>query len=374
MRLAAVLLLVARAALAADKPGELFDKVRAKVIDNSRRVPRYTCVETITRAEYRPQFGTKAAGCQDLIRAREQLVSPGYLTWHDRLRLDVAVLDGKETFSWAGAQQFETTDIRELTASGSTGSGDFAAFLTAVFGLDTTEISFLGGDLFGFRVPAKGSGYHYRSQGNGVERVSGYHGTIELDPDRADLKRLTVDADEFPASEPACRVRDAMEYHRVKIGDGDFLLPETSKMTVLFNSGKESQNETKYSECKEYAGQSTIRFEEAPEPGAVTEMKAAPVKMPAGVRVQIGLQAPIHSETAAAGDAVTGVVLRGPYAKTVVHGRIVRLEQFLFPRPKWVVAFQFENLKPRKDGAFTFEERGNLVLDGKFRSEWETTP
>ena len=67
----------------------------------------------------------------------------------------------------------------------------------------------------------------------------------------------------------------------------------------------ESRNETHYSGCREYGAES-IRFE-------------------------IGLKSPIHSETAAAGDAVTGVILRDvkdvARANDIVRGRIPRLEQ-----------------------------------------------
>jgi len=77
-----------------------------------------------------------------------------------------------------------------------------------------------------------------------------------------------------------------------------------------------------------------------------------------------------------------------------------RLEQFLFP-PRWVVAIRFDtiehngvekalDLRPMDDGnrarrntiltekrppgagVFIFPQRGNLVLDRKFHSEWET--
>ena len=86
MRLAAVLLL-ASAAMGADPATQkLFDQVRDKVLDNTRRVPRYTCVQTINRNQYRPQYGRRPSGCEAIIGAREKLLSPGYLTWRDRLR------------------------------------------------------------------------------------------------------------------------------------------------------------------------------------------------------------------------------------------------------------------------------------------------
>jgi len=376
MRLAALLLASAAAGIAADQTGQqLFEQVRDKVLDNARRVPRYTCVQTIDRNQYRRR---------------------GNLMWRDRLRLDVAVLDGRETFAWAGARQFETTDIEQLTSSGSWGAGDFASFLSGVFGLETTRISLLREEksptdlsaVFGFDVPVNTSHYVYRSHGRGERRVIGYHGKFLVDERNAELKRLTVEADHFPAGEEMYRVEDTMDYHRVKIGDGEFLLPETSKMNIVFFDGQESRNETHYSGCREYGAESSISFDDAADSSSPTGAKTAgPAKLPPNLLLRIGLKSPIRSETAAAGDAVTGVILRDvkgvARANDIVHGRILRLEQFVSPSPRWVVAIRFNgiehngveqalDLRPLGGGVFTFRQPGNLVLDRKFHSEWET--
>ena len=414
MRVAGVLML-ASAALAADPATQqLFEQVRDKVLDNTRRVPRYTCVQAIDRNQYRPQYDARPAGCEAIIGARRKLLSPGYLTWHDRLRLDVAVLNGRETFSWAGARQFETTDIEQLTESGSSGTGDFASFLSAVFGQETTRISILREDksptdlafLFGFDVPIDASHYVYRSHGTGEQRAIGYHGTFLVDERLAELKRLTVEATPFPADEVMCRVEDVMDYHRVKIGDGDFLLPETSKMTVLFNDGQESQNETRYSGCREYGAESSISFDDTTPGASSADLKTtAQRKLPPNLRLQIGLKSPIHSETAAAGDEIAAVILHDvkdvARANDIVHGRILRLEQFMLQTPRWVMAMRFNRIehngverpldlmpmddgyrprgrailterRPAGGGVFIFPQLGNLVLDQKFHSEWET--
>jgi hypothetical protein len=397
LRSCVMLLAAATAARTADPdPQELFRKVRARVLDDISHVPRYTCVQTVNRAQYRPQYGIKPAGCRALIAARKQLTSPGYLIVRDRLRLDVAVVDGAETFSWAGARQFETNRVDELVKSGATGSGEFVSYLISVFGKDTDSISWLGQSLFAFNVPLEKSHYTYST--NGPDRTTGYHGSFLVDPATAELKRLTVVADDFPANETACRVIDTMDYHRVKIGSGDFLLPEAATMNVLFSEGIESLNEIGYSDCREYAGESTIRFDDgAAEPGAPKNdaaQPAAPARMlPAGLRFRIGLTSPITSETAAAGDAVTGVILhevkdrkQGIVAREndVVHGRILQMEQHMYPFPRWVLGIRFDTLEhdgveqplalKSKDrrGTFIFEQAGNVVIDRSFHSEWET--
>jgi len=393
-----VLMAVATAASTADpEPQELFRKVRAKVLDDVSHVPRYTCVQTVNRAQYRPQYGRKPASCRAMIAARKQLTSPGYLIVRDRLRLDVAVVDGAETFSWAGARRFETSHIDELVKSGATGSGEFVSYLMSIFGSDTDSISYLGQSLFGFNVPLEKS--HYRYSTDGPERTTGYHGSFFVDPAIAELKRLTVVADEFPADEATCRVQDTMDYHRVKIGNGDFLLPEGATMDVLYNEGIESVNEISYSDCHEYAGESTIRFEDdaapaEPKTAAAVQKPAAPARqLPSGLRFRIGLTSPVHTQTAAAGDAVTGVVLHevkdkklGIVAREndVVHGRILQLEQHMYPFPRWLLAIRFDSLEHdgveqplelksrERRGTFIFEQAGEIVIDQSFHSEWET--
>jgi hypothetical protein len=396
LRSCIVLLVASTAARTADPdPEELFRRVRAKVLDDVSHVPRYTCVQTVNRAQYRLQYGIKSS-CRSIIAVRRQMASPGYLTVRDRLRLDVAVVDGAETFSWAGARQFETSHVDDLVKSGATGSGEFVSYLTSVFGADTDSISYIGQSLFAFNVPLAKS--HYTYSINGPDRTAAYHGSFLVDPATAELKRLTVVADQFPSGDEVCRVEDNMDYHRVKIGNGDFLLPEAATMDVLFGDGIESVNEIGYSDCHEYAGQATIRFDddagaagspkkEAPEPAASGR------QLPAGLRFRIGLTSPIHSGTAAAGDAVTGVILHevkdrklGIVAreKDIVHGRILQLEQHMYPIPRWLLAIRFDTLehdgveqplalKSRGRGdAFVFAQAGNIVIDQSFHSEWET--
>lgn len=391
-----VLLAVSTAARTADpNPEELFNKVRARVLDDVRHVPRYTCVQTVNRAQYRQQYGAKSA-CRSIIAARRQLTSPGYTIVRDRLRLDVAVVDGAETFSWAGARQFETSHVDELVKSGATGSGEFVSYLISVFGPDTDSISYLGQSLFAFNVPLAKSHYTYSTRG--PDRTIGYHGSFLVDPAAAELKRLTVVADQFPPGDDVCRVEDTMDYHRVKIGSGDFLLPDAATMDVLFGDGIESVNEIGYSDCHEYAGQATIRFDDdAAAPGSPKQESpapaAAPRQLPAGLRLRIGLTSPIHSETAAAGDAVTGVILHevkdrklGIVAREndVVHGRIMQLEQHFYPIPRWLLAIRFDTLEHdgveqslvlksrERGGTFVFAQAGNIVIDQSFHSEWET--
>ena len=408
LRSCALALAAATAAVTADPDAqELFSKAREKVLDNTRRMPRYTCVETVSRTQYNP-VPVGASNCRPL-NAR------GSLTLRDRLRLDVTVAEGGEIFSWAGAGKFETHDLGELVGDGASGSGAFGSFLASVFGSAPDAITYAGmrNDFarFEYNVPTAKSNYRYRTTGPG--RIIGYHGTISVDPSDGDVRQLVVESEEFTPADAVCHVQNSMRYRRVKIGDGDFLLPEVATMDAFYRNGAESLNDTRFSDCREYVGESTIRFDDgggaAPRSAAAT---ATLRPLPSNVRLLIGLSKPINTDTAAAGDAVEGVLLRdvvGRMARTNdhVYGRILRLQQYMDPlSPRWIVAIRFDTierdgnkaplaLKPVDDGerstqrvggplpaaayqrpegagVFIFAEHGNIVLDQKFISEWET--
>ncbi len=409
----------------------LFNKVRTEVLDNVRRFPRYTCVQTVTRSQFElPQTG---ASCATVIADHQRNPSSRILRWHDRLRLDVAVGEKSEMFSWAGASQFETGDINSMVARGASGSGEFGSFLASVFGGDAEGFLYRGlkdtplGRLavFDFNVPFAKSHYRYTT-GKGYA-IAAYHGSFYADSDSADLKELDLEANEFPPGEQVCRVGDTIQYARTTFGKNSFLLPNTSAMDVIYRNSTESLNETSFANCREYVGESTIRFDvdengNVPEAEKRTELRPLPPK----TRLRVRINPPVNSATAAAGDPIVGVVdaavkVKGEVVVRVgdkLRGRIVRLEQTLGPTPRWTVAILFEaierngfeqtvSLKPIDDGdrspvgpvggggrrggftaapppgtitnerpagggIFSFAESGNLVLGQKFESEWES--
>ncbi len=398
-----LLLAAAIAGNAADPDGDdLLRRVRARVLDDVSRVPRYTCVQTVDRSRYIPVQARKPESCSYVSAARKQLLSPGYPVWRDRLRLDVAVVKGSEIFSWAGAGRFETGHIDDLVPTGAAGTGEFVSFLHSTFGGEPDSISFSGLSLFNFTVPLAKSHYMFHGRG-GSARAIAYYGSFRVDPEAAEIKRLTIRADQFPADAGVCTLEDSMNYERVKIGNGDFLLPSVAVLDVLNQDGSEFVNETRYSECREYVGESTIHFDDpVPEEKNVAEAKSAPGSaapgplrrglVPPGLRFRIALASPVHAETAAAGDALAGVVLdevRDPAGALVaapndiVRGHILRLEQYTFPAFRWIFAIRFETLQHEgaerpvvlqslDGGVFTFREAGNLTIDRGFQSMWET--
>jgi hypothetical protein len=198
-------------------------------------------------------------------------------------------------------------------------------------------------------------------------------------------------------------------------------------MDVVYKNATESLNETSFAGCREYVGESTIRFDvdengNTPESAQRAELKPLAPKTHLHVRIN----PPVDTAKAAAGDPIVGVVDAAVKVKgqTVVHvgdklhGRIVRLEQTMAPVSRWTVAILFETIerngieqkvtlkadddgdrspsgppagggrrgftappssansitseRPPGGGIFSFSEAGNFVLGQKFESEWET--
>ena len=411
---------------AADAAQELFNRTQQNVVANLKQFPRYVCVQTVTRSQY--QLPPAGSTCASVIAGRDRNNADRILREHDRLRLDVAVGDKSDMYSWAGASQFDSEDIAHIVSRGTSGSGEFASFLTGVFGGDAQKFTYAGEKdlpagrlaIFDFEVPGERSHYRYTVDGKDYSTI-GYHGSFFVNPATAELRELDVDVHEFPQSVGVCRAQDRIEYAPTKIGEDTFLLPSHSTMDVVYRSQTESLNETAFSGCREYVGDSTIRFDVDENGNTPEEVKRRELpKLPPRTHIRVHIDPPVDSNTAAAGDPITGVVISPVKEKGVVlvnagdklKGRIVRLEQTMGSAPRWTVAIVFSKLerngveekvtlkpdddgdrapmvrtfgrlrpqpasfitdeRPAGGGIFSFQEAGDLVLGPNFVSEWET--
>ncbi len=299
----------------------LLSKVRYHALENLVHLPNYTCVETVERS--RRGARTK----------KFQLI--------DTLRLEVALVDGKEMFGWPGAKKFEDVDLEKLVPEGGAiGNGNFALHARAIFEGQSATFKYRGEETlddravvrFDYTVPLLMSGYKLHV-GN-REAVVGYHGSVYADAKSLDVQRIEVAADNIPAELGLSAAEDRVNYARVAIGEGQFLLPETSELTMIGLDGSQNHNQVRFASCRQFAGESVLTFGDAP----VSAPAAAPlahIELPAGITVQLILLDDVDTRRAAVGDPVrarlqspvkhNGQVL---FAKgATATGRISRLEQ-----------------------------------------------
>jgi len=190
----------------------------------------------------------------------------------DRLRLDVAMIERGEIFSWPGASRFEDGGIAALVRSGAMGTGAFASFLTVVFGQDVKRFTYAGsveedGRKFleyAFDVPAADS--HYRVQVRDSWIHTPYSGTVLVDAATERVVRLAARTAELPEAAESCMTHSVLDLDMVRIGSAEFLLTKRAHQRFISPDGREIENTTTFADCREYLGESTVRFETAKPP------------------------------------------------------------------------------------------------------------
>ncbi len=318
----------------------LLSRIKIRMRENLNRLPNYTCLQTIERSK-RP------------APSRRWLLV-------DTLRLEVALVEGKEMFSWPGAGRFEDKKLGDLVGGGTIGNGSFALHARSVFSSTAPTFTFAGERQregrrtwrYDYVVPLMLSGYHIRVSEH--EAVVGYHGSLWADAETLDLIRLEVHADDIPPHLPLSSASDAMEYARARIGDGEFLLPQSSELVMEDLYGNESRNRTQFSACRQYAGESFLIFAE---PTVVEEVPTAvpvrEVRLPTGLALDLELETTIEFRSAAVGDPIAArlrsdarqqgrvIVPKGAQ----VSGRIVRLERIGLSSDYLIIGLQFSGVE-----------------------------
>ncbi len=359
-----VLILLAAGAFAQDISSEaktVLDRARANVLNTTRRLPKYMCLETIERTYLRrrqPLF-PKAGSCPVFIGKENP---DARVTATDRVRLDVAVAEGGEIDSWPQASSFDTRNIDEIVTTGPTSTGAFGINLMQVFENQGTKFRLNGVEtsngrrifVFEYSVPLETSHYMVKRMSGSRVKIA-YSGDFTVVADTAELTRLTIETGLLPSNAGMCRALTINTYHHVKVGDGEFLIPLQSVLRTARDDGSATESVTTFSGCHEYGAESTIRFDsdDSSEPGSAASADAKPPgPLPWGADVTIKLETPVDSDTAAAGDLVwarTAAPIRKPKSKAIlvpagtrIRGRIMEVTHYLESDRGFDIAMVFD--------------------------------
>jgi len=331
---------------AQNDPQQVLSRLRDRITGDLRRIPNYTCVESVRREYFRPSVTPAVASCATRGASTLQPWSV------DQLRLDVAVTPAREIYSWAGAREFDDRELTEIIGGGPITTGEFSAFLSAIFGSADTQFTYLDetGDAgrplmrLAYRIPQAQSSYRVRAGDGWV--ITGYEGEVVVDPESVDLVRLTIGTGALPPSTGSCETRIQFDYRRVAIGDMDLLLPATTRQRFVLRNGAESENTSTFSSCREYRGESTVRFpQESPsESIAATVAPASHDSLPGDLPVILDLGAPLDTWTASGGEMIS-LRLAKPIvgaarqvlvpAGAAIQARLLRVQRF-FTKPERV--------------------------------------
>jgi hypothetical protein len=334
-------------------------RTRERLLADLERMPHYTCVQTITRQYYETK--PVAASCARIIADHGKNSEALKLRGWDRLRLEVAIVDGNNVYSWVGAARFQGDTLGLLAGRGPLSSGDFGPVLYLLFNRAT--ITFKEEDVSGnkrllaysYDVPLARSSYKVHSK-DGLA-VTAYSGTFLLDPVGADIVSLTVQTAELPEGVPDCQFITGVDYTRTEIHDRVVLIPRQTSLVAIDRNGGEVRNLTTYASCREYASKSRMLPDAMAAPAATTAgapaPQPAPDPVPAGVHFRARIITPIDSDTSAAGDPIEAVLLspmrskdhEWAPARARLHGRLLALEQHITRQKSFRVLVQFESIE-----------------------------
>lgn len=359
---ATAVLALAGSAQQTPDPAAVLQHTGERLLDDMDRMPHYTCVQTITRTYYdtKPEFHRPA--CSALIAEHEaQKHKPRVLGW-DRLRLDVALVEGSSVYSWVGAPRFSDDTVDKLAGDGPLGSGDFGVFLNQI--LRRTTLAFQGEQAiegrrlleYSYDMPLEKSSYLVKTS-DGWTRTA-YSGMLWLDPIAADIARLTVRTAELPRNSSACQAISEVTYGRTLIHERMILVPRETRMYTINTSGHEALSQTSFADCREYSSTSRLLLDDgngAAAPAAARSTSAElPASLPAGLNFQARITTRIDSDTAAAGDPIEAV-LRSPIrgknkaiialAGARLHGRLRNVKWWSEPSDHYQITVQFESVE-----------------------------
>jgi hypothetical protein len=249
----------------------------------------------------------------------------------------------RELYAWAGAKKFEEGEIDELVTQGAFGTGAFASMLLSILQGNDARFFFEGDTSlagrrlleYSFSVPRDRSRYRVKSHKDWV--VTGYTGSILVDPVTAELVRFRVRTEELPPETDSCEDDSELEYSVVKLASDDYLLPQMARQRFIMRDGSEGENTITFSACRDFRGESMVSFSPPAAGSNPSSAAVRPLNLPPGLPVTVALTSPpVRSDQAAAGDHIEGRLvdaIRDPVQQTIrvpagaaMEGRLMRVE------------------------------------------------
>lgn len=290
----------------------------------------------------------------------------------DTLRLEVALIDGRELYAWPGSKRFDDRDLTDMVSNeGTIGAGDFAMHAKSILLSARTKLKYRGeetldgrrAERWGFHYPMETSQYMVRLKP--LEGMVGYSGSLWADSINRDLLRVEMVIDEIPSHLPLKVAHKSITYQRVRIGESSFLLPKDSDLTLVHTDGSEARNRTSFASCHQFAGESTVTFEDPP-PEAAAKPPTVVWTLPGGLMVQLKPAADIDFRNAAVGDQIRFTVAKDAVsakqtwlpAGAAVDGRITALECADSPVLHCVALVRLES--------FSFDNKEGTILAGLY--------
>jgi hypothetical protein len=258
--------------------------------DLLKRLPLYTCLETIERS-----------------RPREH----GRSSDKDVVQVDVGVGETREMYSWPDETSFSSLDLPDLVGHGMLSTGLFSGFAHSLFvgdhgvvqGPEKEVIQGRNALRFTYRVPSLANQWKINWEGKLGELQE--TGKFWVDAQDYHLMRMQVEAQEIPPEMMLRSVTLVMDYDVVPSDSGKTLLPVESTMVAVNNAGRVYVNSGAFSHCHVFAAESKMSSGDVDAAAVFTLYKQSLELLPAGLILRVVLTEPIMAKNARVGDSIS---------------------------------------------------------------------
>jgi len=231
-------------------------------LNYEKNLPNFICTQVTRRFEDPSGVGFRAL---DTINERLS-----YFDHHEDYK--VTMLNNKPV------------DLEHDKLTGATSSGEFGSILREIFAAQT-QTTFLWDrwaklrdrrmHVYNYRVLLANSGYHIIIHDQPLNIVVGYHGLIYVDADQRLVHRITLQAENIPASFPVQDLNLRLDYGFQKIGESEYLLP--LQFEIQSREGRTTaKNDVDYHLYRKFGTATTITFD-TPDPVPEDKTKEKPV-------------------------------------------------------------------------------------------------
>jgi hypothetical protein len=339
---------------AADDWQRVLKKIEQTVAEAVDRSDNYICTQELSRLYY-------ATTKTDVACRQPPAIPPVSPRLEDRLKLDVAVSEGNEIYSWFGEHKFSAADVSQVVRDGPISSGSFNGYLRNIFGEHGVQFVFQGRstgdglDLYHFDYDVPLASSHYSMQAGKSYVLTPFHGSFTAVADTFALYSLTVTAtgDQIPQRSDICSAETRLTYQMVQIANHKSLLPASFDLLMGSRTGIFTDSKGKYSGCREYTGESTVHFDmdDTGKPDVTpVELQTEPLK--SGVHLPIALRGEIDEGSAYAGLPVDAVLVRNVKVRkdlvlsrgATLRGTVTRFQIFHQPEHRVSLKIEFNSI------------------------------
>lgn len=247
-----------------EEQARVIAEARELALNYTKRLPDFICLQ-VTRRYYDPS-GLEMYHLMDTVAAR------------------LSYFEQKEDYKLISVNgNLSQTEFEKL--GGATSSGEFGTMLRQIFE-PSTEAEFvwerwakLRGKIchvYSYRVLQSKSQWHVSWQRQ-LEIVPAYRGLIYVERDVPMVLRVTMEADNMPASFPIQEAMSTLDYDFTDIAGSPFLLPLRAEMRMR-ESKLLMKNQTEFRNYRKFGAEATITFDTDMEPIPEDKLKEEKIK------------------------------------------------------------------------------------------------